>query len=145
MLVRDRSEAREKIAATIDLVGVDANSMSRYTHEFFDGQRQRIGIARVMILAPRLVIADEPVSTLDVSIQVQVLNLLKVFKRDGGVSMLIFSRHLCAVRRISERAAVMFRGELVETGKTRQIFETTLYVYTRRLLVLIPRNEGGVA
>ena len=98
-----------------------------------------------MILAPRLVIADEPVSMLDVSIQVQALNLLKMLQRDGGVSMLFFSRHLGAVRRTSELAAVMFRGELVETGKTRQIFETTLYVYTRRLLALIPRNEGGVA
>ena len=106
MLARDRSEAREKIAATFDLVGMDANSMSRYPHEFSDGRRQRIGIARVMALTPRLVIADEPVSTLDASVQALVLNLLQ---RDSGVSMLFVSHHLGAVRHISERAAVMFR------------------------------------
>ena len=144
-LARDRSEARERIAETLELVGMDAKSMSRYPHEFSGGQRQRIGIARVMILTPRLVIADEPVSALDVSIQAQVLNLLKKLQRDSGVSMLFVSHDLGAVRHISDRVAVMFRGKLVETGKKRQIFETPRHAYTRRLLASIPRIEGRVA
>ena len=144
-LARDRSEAREKIAATLELVGMDAKSMSRYPHEFSGGQRQRIGIARVMILTPRLVIADEPVSALDVSIQAQVLNLLKKLQRDSGVSMLFISHDLGAVRHISDRVAVIYRGTLVETGKKRQVFETPQHDYTRRLLASIPRLKRGIA
>ncbi|MCY4462638.1 MAG: ATP-binding cassette domain-containing protein [Albidovulum sp.] len=143
-LVRDRWTARKRIAETLELVGMDAKSMSRYPHEFSGGQRQRIGIARVMILTPRLVIADEPVSALDVSIQAQVLNLLKKLQRDSGVSMLFVSHDLGAVRHISDRVAVMFRGKLVETGKKRQIFETPRHEYTRRLLESIPRIKGRV-
>ena len=119
--------------------------MSRYPHESSGGQRQRIGIARVMILTPRLVIADEPVSALDVSIQAQVLNLLKKLQRDSGVSMLFISHDLGAVRHISDRVAVMYRGTLVETGKKRQVFETPRHDYTRRLLASIPRLKRGIA
>ena len=144
-LVRNRLDAREKIAAALELVGMDAKSMSRYPHEFSGGQRQRIGIARAMVLAPRLVIADEPVSALDVSIQAQVLNLLKKLQRDCGMSMLFVSHDLGAVRHISDRVAVMFRGKLVETGSKRQIFETPRHAYTRRLLASIPRIDGRVA
>ncbi len=144
-LVRDRSEARERIAATLELVGMDAKSMNRYPHEFSGGQRQRIGIARVMILTPRLVIADEPVSALDVSIQAQVLNLIKQLQRDSGVSMLFISHDLGAVRHISDRVAVMYRGALVETGEKRQIFETPRHAYTRKLLDSIPRLEKRIA
>ena len=144
-LVRDRSEARERIAATLELVGMDAQSMSRYPHEFSGGQRQRIGIARVMILAPRLVIADEPVSALDVSVQAQVLNLLKRLQRDSGMSMLFISHDLGAVRHICDRVAVMFMGTLVETGEKRQIFERPRHAYTRRLLASIPRIERRIA
>ena len=144
-LVRDRAEAREKIAATLELVGMNAESMNRYPHEFSGGQRQRIGIARVMILTPRLVIADEPVSALDVSIQAQVLNLIKRLQRDSGVSMLFISHDLGAVRHISDRIAVMYRGKLVETGKKRQIFEAPRHAYTRRLLASIPRLEKRIA
>ena len=144
-LVRNRSEAREKIAATLELVGMDANSMSRYPHEFSGGQRQRIGIARVMILEPRFVIADEPVSALDVSIQAQILNLIKRLQRDSGMSMLFISHDLGAVRHISDRVAVMYGGKLVETGIKRQVFETPRHAYTHRLLASIPRlgNRNG--
>ncbi len=144
-LVRGRAEARERIAATLELVGMDAKSMSRHPHEFSGGQRQRIGIARVMILTPRLVIADEPVSALDVSIQAQVLNLIKRLQRDSGVSMLFISHDLGAVRHISDRVAVMYRGKLVETGRKRQIFEAPRHAYTRRLLASIPRLEKRIA
>lgn len=144
-LVQHREEAREKIAAILELVGMDAKSMSRYPHEFSGGQRQRIGIARVMILKPRLVIADEPVSALDVSIQAQVLNLLKKLQRDSGVSMLFVSHDLGAVRHISDRVAVMFRGKLVETGEKRQIFEKPAHSYTRKLLASIPRIKGRLS
>ncbi len=143
--MRDYSEARERIAATLELVGMDAKSMSRHPHEFSGGQRQRIGIARVMILTPRLVVADEPVSALDVSIQAQVLNLLKRHQRDSGLSMLFISHDLGAVRHISDRVAVMYRGTLVENGKKRQVFETPQHDYTRRLLASIPRLKRGIA
>ncbi len=138
-LVRNRPAARARIAATLERVGMEADSMKRYPHEFSGGQRQRIGIARVMILTPRLVIADEPVSALDVSIQAQVLNLLKKLQRDCGMSMLFISHDLGAVRHISDRVAVMYGGKLVETGMKRQIFEAPQHAYTQRLLASIPR------
>jgi len=132
-------EARTKIAETLELVGMDPIVMTRHPHEFSGGQRQRIGIARVMILKPKLVIADEAVSALDVSIQAQVLNLIKKLQRDSGVSMLFISHDLGVVRHISDRVAVMFEGKIVEMGDKHQIFEAPRHDYTRRLLSAIPR------
>ena len=136
-------EARTKIAATLELVGMDPKVMTRHPHEFSGGQRQRIGIARVMILKPKLVIADEAVSALDVSIQAQVLNLIKKLQRDSGVSMLFISHDLGVVRHISDRVAVMLEGKIVEMGGKRQIFETPQHAYTRKLLGAIPRIKFG--
>ena len=136
-------EARIKIAETLELVGLDPKVMRRHPHEFSGGQRQRIGIARVMILKPKLVIADEAVSALDVSIQAQVLNLIKKLQRDSGVSMLFISHDLGVVRHISDRVAVMFEGKIVEIGSKRQIFEDPQHEYTRKLLVSIPRISVG--
>ena len=138
-LARDRTEARERIAETLELVGMDPDAMKRYPHEFSGGQRQRIGIARVMIVKPKLVIADEAVSALDVSIQAQVLNLIKKLQRESGVSMLFISHDLGVVRYISDRIAVMHRGKIVEIGERNRIFECPRHEYTRRLLASVPR------
>ena len=141
-LASSRSEARRLIVDALEAVGMDADAMKRYPHEFSGGQRQRIGIARVMILAPRLIIADEPVSALDVSIQAQVLNLIKRLQRGSGISLLFISHDLGAVRHISDRVAVMHGGRLVETGTTQQIYGDPQHAYTRRLLAAVPRVRG---
>lgn len=137
-LAKNRTEAKTRIAAMLKEVGLDAEAMNRYPHEFSGGQRQRIGIARVMMVQPRLIIADEAVSALDVSIQAQVLNLLKKLQRRSGVAMLFISHDLAVVRHISDRIAVMYQGEIVELNETRQIFEQPQHEYTRRLLSSIP-------
>ena len=142
-LCKTWDEARTKIAAMLETVGMDPNVMARHPHEFSGGQRQRIGIARVMILKPKLVIADEAVSALDVSIQAQVLNLIKKLQRDSGVSMLFISHDLGVVRHISDRVAVMFEGKIVEIGEKHQIFEAPEHDYTRKLLGSIPRVKIG--
>lgn len=142
-LCRTWEEARIKIAATLELVGMDPKVMTRHPHEFSGGQRQRIGIARVMILKPKLVIADEAVSALDVSIQAQVLSLIKQLQRESGVSMLFISHDLGVVRHISDRVAVMFEGRIVEIGSKHQIFENPQHEYTRKLLDSIPRIAVG--
>ena len=142
-LCKTWNEARSKIAATLERVGMDPKIMSRHPHEFSGGQRQRIGIARVMILQPKLVIADEAVSALDVSIQAQVLNLIKKLQRDSGMSMLFISHDLGVVRHISDRVAVMLAGKIVEIGDKHQIFEAPQHEYTRKLLDSIPRIAIG--
>lgn len=144
-LATNITDARNQISATLELVGMDPKVMARYPHEFSGGQRQRIGIARVMILKPKLVIADEAVSALDVSIQAQVLNLIKKLQRDSGVSMLFISHDLGVVRHISDRVAVMYQGQIVETGDKRQIFEAPQHEYTQKLLSSIPRISERVA
>ena len=138
-LAGSTADARALISETLELVGMDPVVMDRYPHEFSGGQRQRIGIARVMILKPKLVIADEAVSALDVSIQAQVLNLIKKLQRDSGVSMLFISHDLGVVRHISDRVAVMYQGQIVEFGDKQQIFEAPHHEYTRKLLSSIPR------
>ena len=143
-LAATKTEARTLIADTLELVGMDPKVMQRYPHEFSGGQRQRIGIARVMILKPRLVIADEAVSALDVSIQAQVLNLIKKLQRDSGVSMLFISHDLGVVRHISDRVAVMYQGEIVETGDKQQIFDAPQHAYTQKLLSSILRVPAEV-
>ncbi len=143
-LVRSRSEAREKIADILERVGMDRNDMHRYPHEFSGGQRQRIAIARVMILAPRLVIADEAVSALDVSIQAQVLNLIKKLQQENGMALLFISHDLGVVRHISDRVAVMYQGDIVETGSKHQIFDEPNHSYTKLLLGSIPRIPMGI-
>jgi ABC-type oligopeptide transport system ATPase subunit len=142
-LCKTWDEARAKIAETLELVGMDHKVMMRHPHEFSGGQRQRIGIARVMILKPKLIIADEAVSALDVSIQAQVLNLIKKLQRNSGMSMLFISHDLGVVRHISDRVAVMLEGKIVEIGAKQQIFEAPQHEYTRKLLASIPRIEIG--
>ena len=142
-LAKTRKEARELITDILQRVGLDPRVMARFPHEFSGGQRQRIGIARVMILKPRLVIADEAVSALDVSIQAQVLNLIKDLQRDSRVSMLFISHDLGVVRHISDRVAVMYLGRIVEIGRRAEIFEQPSHPYTKLLLSSIPRIKPG--
>lgn len=137
-LAKNPTEARNKIAEMLNEVGLDSSAMNRYPHEFSGGQRQRIGIARVMMVKPRLIIADEAVSALDVSIQAQVLNLLKKLQQSTGVAMLFISHDLAVVRHISDRIAVMYQGEIVEENRAALIFQQPQHEYTQRLLASIP-------
>lgn len=138
-IANNQRHAIEKVVTMLEKVGLDRSALNRYPHEFSGGQRQRIGIARVMIVKPKLVIADEAVSALDVSIQAQVLNLLKHLQRESGMAMLFISHDLAVVRHISDRIAVMLDGKIVETAKKKSLFDNPQHQYTERLLGAIPR------
>jgi len=138
-LAPDRAQARCLVVEMLEKVGMGASVLRRYPHEFSGGQRQRIGIARAMIVEPELIIADEAVSALDVSIQAQVLNLLKRLQRESGVAMLFISHDLAVVRHISNRIAVMHEGRIVELAQKTTLFEQPQHEYTQRLLKAIPR------
>ena len=138
-LVSSQAEATQRVSELLQQVGLDPQVVSKYPYEFSGGQRQRIGIARVMILAPKLVIADEPVSALDVSVQAQVLNLLKTLQGDTGFSMLFISHDLGVVRHVADRVVVMYLGQVVELAPTEEIFNNPNHPYTRLLLDSIPR------
>ena len=143
-LAKNQRDARNQISEMLEQVGLNPDVMKRYPHEFSGGQRQRIGIARVMILRPSLIIADEAVSALDVSIQAQILNLLKQLQRESGVAMLFISHDLGVVRHISDRIAIMHQGKIVETGSKHDIFNCASHDYTKKLLSSVPRlrNQG---
>jgi oligopeptide transport system ATP-binding protein len=128
----------QKVAALMATVGLDAAQMKRYPHEFSGGQRQRIAIARALAPEPKLIIADEPVSALDVSIQSQILNLLKDLQRDLGLTMVFISHDLGVVHYVADRIAVMHRGKIVEVGTADEIFHHPKDAYTQRLLASIP-------
>jgi oligopeptide transport system ATP-binding protein len=128
----------KKVAQLMSTVGLDVSQMRRYPHEFSGGQRQRIAIARALAPEPKLIIADEPVSALDVSIQSQILNLLKDLQRDLGLTMVFISHDLGVVHYIADRIAVMYRGKIVETGTADAVFHSPKDDYTQRLLASIP-------
>jgi len=119
-------------------VGLKKEQANRYSHEFSGGQRQRIGIARALVLNPELIIADEPVSSLDVSIQAQILNLLKDLKKDYNLTYLFISHDLNVIRYVSDRIAVMYLGKIVELAQNNDIYNRPLHPYTRMLLAAVP-------
>lgn len=137
-LYQNRQERRQKVEQMIRQVGLLPEHLSRYPHEFSGGQRQRIGIARAMIMEPELVIADEPISALDVSVRAQVLNLMKKFQRQQGVTYLFVAHDLSVVRYISDRIGVIYRGQLVEIAPAEELFSFPLHPYTRSLISAIP-------
>ena len=134
-------ETEDQIQWIAQAVGITAEHLERYPHQFSGGQRQRIAIARALICKPRFVVADEPVSALDVSIQSQILNLLTGLQQDLKLSYLFISHDLNVVRHISNRVGVMYLGRLVETGSTEDVYRNPLHPYTKALLSAIPKRD----
>ncbi|MER8545578.1 ABC transporter ATP-binding protein [Mesorhizobium sp. M0684] len=139
----DREQRHAQIAALFERVGLSADQMERYPHEFSGGQRQRICIARALALRPKLIIADESVSALDVSVQARVLRLLKELQREFGVAYLFISHDMAVVENISDRVAVMYLGQIVEMGTRDQIFSNPRHPYTKRLIEAVPVPDPG--
>jgi len=134
-------ERRARVRWLMDKVGLSREYIHRYPHEFSGGQRQRIGIARALATNPKIVIADEPVSALDVSIQAQVVNLMQDLQKEFGLSYIFIAHDLSVVRHISDRIAVMYKGQIVETGPAEEIYLHPRHEYSRELLAAVPRPD----
>lgn len=135
------NEEEERIVEALEKVGLGRDSMYKYPHQFSGGQRQRIGIARSLVISPRLIIADEPVSALDVSVQAQVLNFMKEIQKKINLSYLFISHDLGIIRHMCDRIGIMYNGRLVEEGTTEDIFNNPQHLYTKRLLSAIPNID----
>jgi peptide/nickel transport system ATP-binding protein len=133
-----RDVRRQRVRELLRAVGMDESAMPRYPHEFSGGQRQRIGIARALALRPKFIVADEPVSALDVSVGAQIVNLLQQLQRDFGLTYLFISHSMPVVRYLSTRIAVMYQGKIVEIGTTERITTQPQHAYTRKLLAATP-------
>ncbi|MFK4788320.1 ABC transporter ATP-binding protein [Microbacterium sp. ZW T5_56] len=137
-VVRNARAARDLVGDMLEAVGLSGQHISRYPHEFSGGQRQRIGIARALILNPRVIIADEAISALDVSVQAQVINLLRDFQEERGITYLFIAHDLAMVRHVSDRVGVMYLGQLVELCESEEIYRNPLHPYTQGLLKAVP-------
>jgi oligopeptide/dipeptide ABC transporter ATP-binding protein len=141
--IRDKADQRERIRQLLDMVGMPAASAGRYPHEFSGGQRQRVGIARALSVAPRLILCDEPISALDVSIQAQIINLLKDLQKELGLSYLFISHDLNVVSYICDHVCVMYRGQIVESAPAIELFDTPRHPYTLKLLAAVPETTAA--
>lgn len=141
--ISTKKTAEKDILKILEMVGLSRNVLGRYPHEFSGGQRQRIGIAKALSLNPRFIVCDEPVSALDVSIQAQILNLLKELQRELHLTLLFVGHGLGAVNYVSDRIAVMYLGKIVEMGRAKEIFHEPVHPYTKALLDAVPVPEPG--
>ncbi len=140
-LVTDKRDRKKRVYDLLETVGLSKEHANRYPHEFSGGQRQRIGIARALAVEPEFIIADEPISALDVSIQAQVVNLLLKLQRERGITFLFIAHDLSMVKYISDRIAVMHFGKIVEIGPAEEIYQNPLHDYTKSLLSAIPQPD----
>ena len=137
----NRAEQRKQASAALEAVGLRSNDLGKYPHEFSGGQRQRIAIARALITRPRLIVADEPVSALDVSVQAQVLNLMQDLQAEFGITYMLISHDLAVVHHLCDDVAVLWQGRIVEQGPPERLFTAAEHPYTRTLVAAVPEAE----
>jgi peptide/nickel transport system ATP-binding protein len=138
----DERERYRRVLGLLDQVGLPAAALGRYPHEFSGGQRQRIAIARALAVQPRLIVCDEPTSALDVSVQAQILNLLKSLQERLGVAYLFITHNMGVVQYLAHEVAVMYQGKIVESGAAEQVLYAPRHAYTRQLLSAVPTIDG---